>query len=226
VNAGFVLLFLQRALVLFRAKEQELGRLDAAAGDGDHGTTMVRGLGAAVAAVEAQAQGTAGERLVWAGDAFADAAGGASGALFGALLSTVGRKLLASEACLAEASPSEARVAEAKEVVAALGAGAAAVAKLGKAAPGDKTLLDALVPFVEELGAGVEGGMDLAGAWHAALPSAQAGAAATAGMMARRGRAARLRERSVGCVDPGAQSVVYLLGVVDEVLQERMQFYP
>ncbi len=209
-----IVLSLHNAMGVFRANEQELGRLDAAAGDGDHGATMVRGLTAAVAAVdslvealvEAGGDCPAGELLTAGGDAFADAAGGASGALFGALLATVGRKLPP-----ADVAPGAVSVA--------LQAGTAAVAKLGKAAPGDKTLLDALAPFATDFAAGVERGQDIATAWHAALPAAAAGAAATAGMVAKRGRASRLGERSLGHVDPGAQSVVYLLRTFDEVLQ-------
>ena len=209
-----VVLSLHNVVGVFREKEQELGRLDAAAGDGDHGTTMVRGLTAAAAAgdclvealVETGGDCPPGELLIAAGDAFADAAGGASGALFGGLLTTVGRKLPA-----ADASPAA--------VCAALQAGTAMVAKLGKAAPGDKTLLDALDPFVADFAAAVEQGKDTAAAWHAALPAAVTGAAATAAMVAKRGRASRLGERSLGHVDPGAQSVVYLLTTFDAVLQ-------
>jgi dihydroxyacetone kinase len=201
---------LHKAVAVFQAKEQELGRLDAAAGDGDHGSTMLRGLAAAVAAVDARGPCPAGELLICAGDAFADAAGGASGALFGALFSTTGRKLAASDLSPAAVS-------------AALQAGLATVTKLGKAAPGDKTLVDALAPFVSDFAAAVEHvreiPAEIPAVWHGALPAAVAGAAATATMVAKRGRAARLGERSLGHVDPGAQSVVYLLTAVDEVLQ-------
>jgi len=148
--------------------------------------------------------------LIAAGDAFADAAGGASGALFGALLTTVGRKLPR-----ADVSPGA--------ICAALQAGAATVAKLGKAAPGDKTMLDALAPFAADFAAAVEQGKDTAAAWHTALPAAAAGAAATAEMVAKRGRASRLGERSLGHVDPGAQSVVYLLATFDKVLQAHCE---
>lgn len=209
-----VVLSLHNAVSVFREKEQELGRLDAAAGDGDHGATMLRGLTAAVAAVDSRVEALvetggdcpAGELLIAAGDAFADAAGGASGALFGALLATVGRKL--PPALISPAA-----------TCAALQAGAAAVAKLGKAAPGDKTMVDALAPFTAAFAAAVEQGEETAAAWHAALSAAAAGAAATAEMVAKRGRASRLGERSLGHVDPGAQSVVYLLATFDEVLQ-------
>ena len=197
---------LHKWVAVFREKEQELGRLDAAAGDGDHGTTMLRGRVAAAAAVDAADKCPAGELLIAAGDAFADAAGGASGALFGALFATVGRKLPA-----ADVSPDA--------VSAALQGGLATVSKLGKAVPGDKTMLDALAPFVAEFTAAIEQGQPTAVAWHAALPAAAEGAAATADMVAKRGRASRLGERSLGHGDPGAQSVVYLLSTVDEVLQ-------
>lgn len=209
-----VVLSLHNAVSVFKDKELELGRLDAAAGDGDHGATMVRGLTAAVAAVDSLVEGLVeaggecapGELLIAAGDAFADAAGGASGALFGALMTTIGRKL------------PEADVS-AGVVCAALQAGAATIGKLGKAAPGDKTMLDALTPFTAEFAAAVEQGKDTAAAWHAALPAAVAGAAATAEMVAKRGRASRLGERSLGHIDPGAQSVAYLLTTFDAVLQ-------
>jgi dihydroxyacetone kinase len=199
---------LQNVVATFTAREQELGRLDAAAGDGDHGTTMVRGLRAAATAVEGS-PADLGARLVCAGEAFADAAGGASGALFGALITTMGRKLT-----VAGGTPSPA------DVSAALDAGVAVVAKLGKAAQGDKTLLDALAPFAGAFAAAVAAGGSVAGAWHAAVPAAEAGARATAEMVARRGRAARLGERSRGSVDPGAQSVVYLVTAIDAALQE------
>jgi dihydroxyacetone kinase len=213
---SIVVLSIHNAVSVFKEKEQELGRLDAAAGDGDHGATMVRGLTAAAAAVDALVEGLVeaggecppGELLIAAGDAFADAAGGASGALFGALLTTIGRKLPA-----ADVSPSA--------VCAALQAGTATVAKLGKAVAGDKTMLDALAPFAADFASAVEQGRDTAAAWHAALPAAAAGAAATAEMVAKRGRASRLGERSLSHVDPGAQSVVYLLTTFDAVLQSH-----
>jgi dihydroxyacetone kinase phosphoprotein-dependent L subunit len=214
-SAQTVVVFsLHNAVGIFQEKEKELGRLDAAAGDGDHGATMVRGLAAASAAIDSLAAALvetggdcpAGEVLVAAGDAFADAAGGASGALFGALLTTVGRKL--PETGISPAA-----------VCAALQAGTATVAKLGKAAPGDKTMIDALSPFVAAFTSATQQGQAVAAAWHTALPAAVAGADSTAGMVAKRGRAARLGARSLGTVDPGAQSVVYLLNTFDEVLQ-------
>ena len=94
------------------------------------------------------------------------------------------------------------------------------VCTLGKARPGDKTMIDALEPFVGTLKQGIDAGLSLAAAWQAALPAAVAGADATADMIARRGRSARLGERSLGHRDPGAVSMTYLLQAVGMALDE------
>lgn len=195
--------WLALALESIAAHEEELGRLDAAAGDGDHGATMVRGLRAAVAAAD-KADAGAGQIMAEAGAAFADAAGGASGALVGALLSTTGRTL--------GDGPDDTPA-----VVTALQAGLAMVMRLGKAQPGDKTLIDALQPFVDALAAQPPD-QPLAEAWMAALPAAHQGAEATASMVAKRGRAAKLGERSLGHPDPGAISMTYLLQAAGDAL--------
>lgn len=192
-----VRLWLANALALVGEHEEELGRLDAAAGDGDHGSTMVRGLRAANAAV-AEADGSAGELLVQAGAAFSDAAGGASGALVGMWITIIGQRLGDGPYDL-------------PALLEALQAGTNRVARLGKAQPGDKTLLDALTPFLAALQAQAAAGASLADGWRAALPAAEQGAAATRDMVARRGRSAKLGERSLGHADPGAVSMCYLL---------------
>lgn len=197
--------WLALALKTIIAHEDELGRLDAAAGDGDHGATMVRGLRAANAAADA-ATGSAGDLLMTAGAAFADAAGGASGALVGALFTTTGRTL--------GSGPYDTAA-----LVTALQAGLTMVMRLGKAQPGDKTLIDALAPFVAAL-AVQPADATLAAAWRAALPSADVGAAATREMVAKRGRAAKLGERSLGHPDPGAVSITYLLQAAGAVLAD------
>lgn len=200
-------LCLQRMLAHIEADEEELGRLDAAAGDGDHGAGMVRGLRAANAALPATADAnqSAADLLVLAGDAFADAAGGASGALVGTLLLTIGRKL-GDGPCTATT------------VHAALDAGLTGLCQMGKARPGDKTMVDTLDPFTQALGDAAAAGLALPEAWQAALPAAEAGARATAALISRRGRAARLGERSRGHLDPGAMSTLYMLQAVGEVL--------
>ena len=192
------------ALATIEAHEAELGKLDAAAGDGDHGATMVRGLKAAVAALDQDAS-NAGALLSQAGMAFSDAAGGASGALYGMFFVTVGQQL--------DAGPYGSA-----DVTAALRAGQETIARLGRAEMGDKTMLDALNPFVSALAEAADA--SLAVAWHQALPAAEEGAAATSEMVAKRGRSAKLGERSLGHRDPGAVSMTYLLSATSSALDE------
>ncbi|HET7480046.1 MAG TPA: dihydroxyacetone kinase subunit DhaL [Rubrobacteraceae bacterium] len=198
---------LERVLGALRDAEQELGRLDAAAGDGDHGAGMVRGMGAAVEAARAGG-GSAGEVLSRAGMAFSGAAGGASGALYGAWISAVGQSLGDDE------KPDAAAVHR------ALKDSLATLEELGKAKPGDKTMIDTLEPFVRSLGEAAKKDASVAAAWSAALPAAEEGANSTAGMISARGRASKLGERSRGHKDPGAVSMFYVLRAAGEAISE------
>ena len=184
--------------------EEELGRIDAVAGDGDHGRGMVRGLRAATSAA-AKAGGLPGDVVVVAGTAWAEAAGGASGALWGALLQSFGHELAA-------------HGTGAQAVGAALSEAVASLVTLGRAEPGDKTMLDALGPFVEAYLRRVQAGDGLAAAWAAALPAGQEGAQHTATLVSKRGRSAVLGERSRGTPDPGAVSMIHCLTAVSGVL--------
>jgi dihydroxyacetone kinase len=188
--------------------EKHLGDLDAVAADGDHGTTMTRGMDAAVDAAD-RAGPDAAAVLAAAGMAFADAAGGASGALWGSGLTTVGSRLGAA----GTDRPGAGYLAGAFE------AAQESVIRLGGSVPGDKTLVDALDAFVREFRAAADGGADTADAWRAAASAARAAAEATAGMRARRGRAARLADRSVGTLDPGAVSLSESLAAAGSVLR-------
>ncbi|WP_345800619.1 dihydroxyacetone kinase family protein [Microbacterium sp. AZCO] len=177
------------------AEAEALGELDAVAGDGDHGIGMMRGLTAAVDAVDAAAPSTGvRELLQLAGDTWSETAGGTSGALWGAALAQVGESL---------GSPEAFTPADLAESVAAA---TSRVAELGGAAPGDKTMLDAMVPFEQALGRAVAAGADLRTALVDAAAAARSGADATSAMTPRRGRARPLAERSIGHPDPGATS--------------------
>jgi|BarGraNGADG00212_2_1021979.scaffolds.fasta_scaffold14052_3 dihydroxyacetone kinase phosphoprotein-dependent L subunit len=195
---------LARALDILVAEEAELGRIDAVAGDGDHGAGMVRGFRAGVQAAE-DAGPTAGAVLVTAGSALADAAGGASGALWGVLIGTLGTSLRQIEKPLPG------------DVATGLRAGLEAVKTVGRAELGDKTLIDALDPFVTEFERRAQS-EDFAAAWEASLPAAFAGRDATVEMVTRRGRAAALGEKSRGSVDPGAYSLCLILEAVSASL--------
>lgn len=177
------------------AEADHLGELDAVAGDGDHGIGMLRGLTAAVEAAEAADEATGvRELLQLAGDAWSETAGGTSGALWGAALAQLGQSL---------GTPDSFAPAD---IAVAVAAACARVAELGGAAPGDKTMLDAMVPFGETLAKDVDAGVDLPAALTDAASAARTGADGTSAMTPRRGRARPLAERSIGHPDPGATS--------------------
>jgi len=192
------------------AHADELGRIDAVAGDGDHGIGMQRGSTAAdAAAQDAAARGAgAGSVLAVAGDAWSDKAGGTSGAIWGAALEALGRVLGDDQ------RPSGATVAQ------AVHAAAEAVLAFG-AVPGDKTMVDALVPFDEVLTARTTAGDDLVTAWSAASAAATAAADATADLLPRMGRARTHGEDAVGTPDAGAISFALIAAAVLATLAEK-----
>ncbi|MFJ3723338.1 dihydroxyacetone kinase subunit DhaL [Streptomyces sp. NPDC090045] len=182
------------------AVEREADRLtelDSPIGDADHGSNLLRGFTAVLPALEAEAPEAPGAVLQLAGRTLISTVGGASGPLYGTLLRRTGKAL--GEA--AEVSDTELREA--------LDAGVAAVAQLGGAAPGDKTMLDALVPAVTALGA----------SYRAAAEAAENGALATVPLQARKGRASYLGERSIGHQDPGATSSALLFRALADVAE-------
>lgn len=185
--------------------EGSLGKLDSLAGDGDHGAGMVRGMTGAAAAAAVSGP-LASDVLKSAALAFSDAAGGASGALWGAGL------LAASEAVTAARGSALTSIEDAPDVASIhriLAAALAAVMDLGGARPGDKTMVDALAPFVAEFGATSE--RSLRKVWRAAAAAADRSAAATADLSSRKGRAAVHGDRTRGTPDPGAVSMAIAL---------------
>ena len=190
----------------------ELGRLDAVAGDGDHGIGMLRGARAASARATAAVEAGAGARtaLRIAGEAWSDKGGGTSGALWGLILRAVGDAL---------EDDGEAP-ATAEAVSAGIGAARDAVMGHGKAALGDKTMVDALVPFADALAERVGSGAPLDDAWAAASAAAREAADATAAMRPGIGRARSHGERSVGTPDPGAISLALIAAAVGHVLAD------
>ena len=190
---------LRQALATIEEMESELGRLDAAAGDGDHGAGMVRGLRAAVKAIDGFG-GTAQQTFRRGGVAFQNAAGGASGALVGAWLIAIGTGL-----------PDQDEAVDSAALARAFDQALATLQRLGQAQPGDKTMIDTLAPFSTALNEAVASGQDIFRAWAAALPAAAAGMLSTIDMVSRRGRASRLGERSRGVQDAGATSIYHVL---------------
>lgn len=196
----------ERAVMRLRRIELELGRLDAVAGDGDHGRGMVRGCQAATeAARRAIERGAgAGTVLQHAGDAWGKKAGGTSGALWGAALSSVG------------AVWGDERYPERDDLVAGARAFLDRLQALGGASVGDKTMLDAVVPFVEHLTR--TAGSDETPRATVAMAAAAAAAAAeaTSELSPKLGRARPLAEKSLGHRDPGAVSFAQLAATLVE----------
>ncbi|MBP8535369.1 dihydroxyacetone kinase subunit DhaL [Streptomyces sp. MK37H] len=197
LDTPFFLRWLTAAATSVSREAARLTDLDSAIGDADHGTNMQRGFAAVAEALEKEPPGSPGAALILAGRQLISKVGGASGPLYGTLLRRAGKALGDAE----QITP--------QQLADALRAGVDAVAQLGGAAPGDKTMLDALLPAVEALGGGT-------GSFAAAGEAAEKGALATVPMLARKGRASYLGERSVGHQDPGATSSALIIDALAE----------
>ncbi|GAA2276568.1 dihydroxyacetone kinase subunit DhaL [Streptomyces hawaiiensis] len=177
---------------------ERLTALDSPIGDADHGSNLQRGFTAVVTVLEKEAPGTPGGVLTLAGRQLISTVGGASGPLYGTLLRRTGKAL------------GDAEEVSAEQLAEALRAGVDAVMTLGGAAPGDKTMIDALVPAVDALG----------DSFASARTAAEEGAVATTPLQARKGRASYVGERSIGHQDPGATSSALLIAGLAEAAGE------
>jgi dihydroxyacetone kinase len=186
----------------------DLGRMDQVAGDGDHGIGMQRGSRAARDAAHRAVDGGAGARtvLAHAAEAWSDKAGGTSGAIWAEILRTVGEAL------------GDESTADAAAVAAGVTAAKDAVMAFGKAKVGDKTMVDAMVPFADALAAEVAGGRGLADAWDRATTAAEGAAQGTADLVATLGRARSHGEKSIGTPDPGAVSFALVCRTIHRTL--------
>ena len=189
-----------RSFALLVAENKDLlTDLDAAIGDGDHGANMDRGMRAVLVALDDTPPVTAPALFNKVGMTLVSTVGGASGPLFGTFFLRAG----ASFGDTAEISLAQ--------LAAALRAGLEGIVTRGKAEAGDKTMYDALAPAVDALDSAVSEGMDKADAVKLASVAAESGRDATTPMLARKGRASYLGERSVGHQDPGATTVALLM---------------
>jgi dihydroxyacetone kinase-like protein len=173
--------------------EEELCRLDREIGDGDHGANLRRGFSAVEAAMGSIAMLDLADATRQVGDILTMSTGGASGPLFGTFFSELGGRL--------DGLPLEAALAQAVE----------AVMRRGRSRPGQKTMVDVLVPISEAVSAGHAPGKIKETAVKAALD--------TMPMVAQRGRASFLGVRSVGHEDPGARSAALLAAAICEAIE-------
>jgi dihydroxyacetone kinase-like protein len=198
VTTESVLTFVRAYAEVVAQHRQELTKLDAAIGDADHGENLNRGFVAAVAALPDAATATPSSVLKAVAMALISKVGGASGPLYGTAF------LRASTALDGKTELT------ASDVVDALDAGLGGIKQRGKAEVGDKTMVDAWAPAVEAARGAVESGADLSAVLRAAAEAAVKGRDAVTAIVARKGRASYLGERSAGHQDPGATSTALL----------------
>jgi len=212
VTAAGVTAWLRAFAAEVATRRDELTALDAAIGDADHGVNMDRGMKAVAGKLQDfaddEAPATLGPVLKAAGMTLVSTVGGAAGPLYGTLFLEMG-KAAADRTTLAAA-----------EWAGVVSAGVAGVQMRGKAEPDDKTMVDALLPAAEALRAAAGSGASLVEALSAAADAAEAGMRATTPLVARKGRASYLGERSAGHQDPGATSSWLLFETAAQTLAD------
>ena len=180
-------------------KAQLLTDLDAAIGDADHGINMARGMTAVIAALDESEASDMAALCKQVGMTLVKSVGGASGPLYGTFFLRMASAIGSADSV------------EAADFAKALRAGVEGVVQRGRAEAGDKTMFDALAPALDALDAGLASGAGLAAALADATVAAEKGRDATESMVARKGRASYLGQRSVGHQDPGATSAAMLI---------------
>lgn len=191
--------WLTRAAAELEANKEYLTELDAAIGDADHGNNMARGFNAVVDALPAMEGQDIGAMLKRTGMVLMSKVGGASGMLYSNFF------LKAAAGATGKDELTDAELGE------LLTSGLGGIVQRGRAEPGDKTMIDAWNPAVAAFSTTLTDTGDLAAAMTASVDAARAGMEATVPMIARKGRASYLGERSAGHQDPGATSTVLLL---------------
>lgn len=187
-------------------EREVLTALDAAIGDADHGLNLDRGMTAVVGALDRDVPADAGALLKLVAMTLISTVGGASGPLYGTFF------------LRAATAAGAVQALDGGGLAAAFRAGLDGVIARGKAGTGDKTMIDALAPACDALDAALSGGAELPAALEAARTAADAGRDATVPMLARKGRASYLGERSIGHQDPGATSSALLFAAAAATL--------
>jgi len=206
MDAATITSWMREIDVAVRAERDHLVQLDAAIGDGDHGTNMVRGFEAVVQTLAPDGGSPPGKLLILAGRTLVSTVGGASGPLWGSALRSGGRVL------------GDQPTFDGPQLVEVLAAALASVKDLGTAAVGDKTMVDSLEPAVETLRSRLADGASLDDAIEEAAVAAEAGMRSTIPLQARKGRASYLGERSVGHQDPGATSTALIVRALQKAV--------
>lgn len=204
-----VLTCLHRMADIIEENKKHLTKLDSAIGDADHGINMDRGFKSVLKKVPSVEDKDAGTILKTAGMALVSSVGGAGGPLYGTAFMQAG---------MAVAGKHE---LESEDLLSALDAALKGVVMRGKASPGDKTMVDAITPAVEAMREALENGADTVEALEKATAAAKQGMEDTIPMLAKKGRASYLGERSIGHQDPGATSSYLLIKTMSDLAQGK-----
>ena len=180
------------------AQRDWLTELDSAIGDADHGINMARGMAAVGSLIDTAEADAIGPLFKKVGMTLVSSVGGASGPLYGTFFMKFGTAAATTD------------VLELSQLAASLRAGLDGIVARGKAELGDKTMVDAMSPALDALDAGIAAGDSVTACLSAAAAAAAGGRDATIPLVARKGRASYLGERSAGHQDPGATSTAYL----------------
>ena len=208
LDTGGLTDWIRRFRDVIAEKRDWLTELDSAIGDADHGANMARGMDAVVAKLDAGVPDTVDELLKTVGMTLVSSVGGASGPLYGTLFLRMG---------MAAGPVTE---LDAAALAASLRAGLDGIVARGKAEAGDKTMFDAMAPAVDAFDASIARGTALGSATAAAAEAAARGRDATEPLVARKGRASYLGERSAGHIDPGAASTTLLFETLAQAAAE------
>lgn len=200
--------WLELTVTVLNENKDYLTQLDSAIGDADHGTNMDRGFRKVAEKLPTVADKDIGNILKMVGMTLISSVGGASGPLYGTFFQRGGMAADAREELSAD------------ELVTVLQGAVDGVQARGRAQPGDKTMMDALLPAMAALRAGVTAGKDSLGALEDAVAAAEQGMKDTIPLQARKGRASYLGERSIGHQDPGATSSYLILNALLTALKE------
>lgn len=204
-----ILAWIRRFAAVVAENKAYLTQLDSAIGDADHGINMDRGFSAVLGKLDGNAGADIGQTLKLVGTTLVSTVGGASGPLYGMFFMQMGGAVAGKEALSGE------------EFATAFEAGLGGVLRIGKAEPGDKTMVDALIPARDALKVALADGATAGDAVARMADAAEEGMLATVPLVARKGRASYLGERSAGHQDPGATSTHLLLRSAAEVWAGR-----
>lgn len=195
---------------LYIEKEDELSKLDAVIGDGDHGITMARGAKAAKEKLNSMDEGTCRDYFKAYGRTLVSTLGGAMGPLFGSIF------LELSKAC------KEVETVGLKELAVGFENAQIKVMDLGGAKAGDKTMIDSMDPVAKSLAKSVEENKDIKEGLKIAVTAADEGVKSTIPIMAKRGRSRYLQEKAIGHQDAGATSFYYLVKTISDYVEANV----